>query len=230
MHALAVELDRRGHAVTVVRVGRLAGARPPRGDRADPRSVTRGAAGIHAVPWLMTTPAGRDGRRPSGSTSSTATSTGPGSRWAIARRCPWWRRSTVASTCPDHGSCWRRPAATTWPSAPARRRPTPAAHLGGRGPQRPGPALASPFLADRSDDLCFVGRLMPEKGILEAIEVARRSGRHLRIAAKVGTQPAEVDYYERRRPARHRGRRRRAPGRAVVDRTRPAVRRRATPR
>jgi glycosyltransferase involved in cell wall biosynthesis len=55
---------------------------------------------------------------------------------------------------------------------------------------------SSPFLADRSDDLCFVGRLMPEKGILEAIEVARRSGRHLRIAAKVGTQPAEVESFE----------------------------------
>ncbi len=32
---------------------------------------------------------------------------------------------------------------------------------------------------------------------MEAIEVARLTGRHLRIAAKVGTQPAEVDYYER---------------------------------
>jgi glycosyltransferase involved in cell wall biosynthesis len=51
--------------------------------------------------------------------------------------------------------------------------------------------------SERSDDLCFVGRLMPEKGIVEAIEVARLSGRRLRIAAKVGALPIEVDYYER---------------------------------
>jgi glycosyltransferase involved in cell wall biosynthesis len=56
---------------------------------------------------------------------------------------------------------------------------------------------ASPFGAERSDDLCFVGRLVPEKGVMEAIEVARLSGRRLRIAAKVGAQPSEVDYYER---------------------------------
>lgn len=53
-----------------------------------------------------------------------------------------------------------------------------------------------PFNAAPGDDLCFVGRLMPEKGILEAIEVARLSGRRLRIAAKVGSQPREVEYYE----------------------------------
>ena len=58
---------------------------------------------------------------------------------------------------------------------------------------------ASPFVppSERGDDLCFVGRLVPEKGILEAIEVARLTGRRLRIGAKVGAQPLEVDYYER---------------------------------
>jgi glycosyltransferase involved in cell wall biosynthesis len=57
----------------------------------------------------------------------------------------------------------------------------------------------APFLpsAERSDDLCFVGRMVPEKGILDAIEIARRSGRRLRIAAKISAQPAEVDYHER---------------------------------
>lgn len=57
----------------------------------------------------------------------------------------------------------------------------------------------SPYLPAeaRGDALCFVGRLVPEKGILEAIEVARLSGRRLRVAAKIGAQPVEVDYHER---------------------------------
>ena len=48
----------------------------------------------------------------------------------------------------------------------------------------------------RTDDLCFVGRMVPEKGILEAVEVARITGRRLRVAAKVGWQPQEISYYE----------------------------------
>lgn len=50
---------------------------------------------------------------------------------------------------------------------------------------------------ERTEDLCFVGRMVPEKGIVEAIEIARLSGRRLCIAAKVGAQPAEVEYFER---------------------------------
>ncbi|HEX5591445.1 MAG TPA: glycosyltransferase family 4 protein [Candidatus Limnocylindrales bacterium] len=46
------------------------------------------------------------------------------------------------------------------------------------------------------DAFCFVGRVDPGKGVVEAIEVARLSGRPLRIAAKVGTLPEQVDYYE----------------------------------
>ena len=45
-------------------------------------------------------------------------------------------------------------------------------------------------------DLCFVGRVAPEKGVIDAIEVAARAGRHLRIAAKVGPLPEEQDYFE----------------------------------
>jgi glycosyltransferase involved in cell wall biosynthesis len=54
----------------------------------------------------------------------------------------------------------------------------------------------APFERRRSDALCFVGRVAPEKGIVEAIEIARRSGRPLRIAAKIGTTPNERSYYE----------------------------------
>jgi glycosyltransferase involved in cell wall biosynthesis len=55
---------------------------------------------------------------------------------------------------------------------------------------------AMPFERRRSDDLVFVGRVAPEKGIMDAIEIARLSGRRLRIAAKIGTQPDEMEYYE----------------------------------
>ena len=55
---------------------------------------------------------------------------------------------------------------------------------------------AAPFRTERSDGLAFVGRVDPEKGIVDAIEVAKRTGRPLRIAAKVGTLARERDYAE----------------------------------
>lgn len=55
---------------------------------------------------------------------------------------------------------------------------------------------SAPFEQQRTDDLVFVGRVAPEKGIVEAIEIARLAGRHLRIAAKVGTKPDERAYHE----------------------------------
>lgn len=54
----------------------------------------------------------------------------------------------------------------------------------------------SPFDRRRGDDLCFVGRVAPEKGIVEAIEIAKLTDRHLRIAAKIGTLPEERAYHE----------------------------------
>jgi glycosyltransferase involved in cell wall biosynthesis len=52
----------------------------------------------------------------------------------------------------------------------------------------------APFERRRSDALCFVGRVAPEKGIVEAVEIARLSGRQLRIAAKIGTTADERAY------------------------------------
>lgn len=46
----------------------------------------------------------------------------------------------------------------------------------------------------RSDRLAFVGRIHPEKGPALAIEVARRTGRDLHVAAKI--DPLDVEYYE----------------------------------
>jgi glycosyltransferase involved in cell wall biosynthesis len=54
----------------------------------------------------------------------------------------------------------------------------------------------SPFTGTPGEALCFVGRVDPEKGIVEAIEIARRAGRQLRIAAKVGTLTHQRAYDE----------------------------------
>lgn len=54
----------------------------------------------------------------------------------------------------------------------------------------------APFVEQPGDDLCFVGRIDPEKGVIEAMEVARRAGRRLRIAAKIGNVPRQKAYYE----------------------------------
>jgi len=52
----------------------------------------------------------------------------------------------------------------------------------------------SPADGRRSDALAFVGRVTPEKGIVEAIEIAERADRPLRIAAKVGPTLKEQDF------------------------------------
>ncbi|HUG30258.1 MAG TPA: glycosyltransferase family 4 protein [Candidatus Limnocylindria bacterium] len=54
----------------------------------------------------------------------------------------------------------------------------------------------APFVDHPGDDLCFVGRIDPEKGVIEAMEVARRAGRRLRIAAKIGNVPSQMAYYQ----------------------------------
>jgi glycosyltransferase involved in cell wall biosynthesis len=54
----------------------------------------------------------------------------------------------------------------------------------------------APFVDQPGDALCFVGRVDPEKGVLDAIEVARLADRPLRIAAKVGNLARHRAYYE----------------------------------
>jgi glycosyltransferase involved in cell wall biosynthesis len=55
----------------------------------------------------------------------------------------------------------------------------------------------APFEGQRSEALVFVGRIAEEKGILDAIAVARLTGRPLRIIAKRPVAAQEVDYFER---------------------------------
>jgi len=52
----------------------------------------------------------------------------------------------------------------------------------------------APFERRRSEDLCFVGRVAPEKGIVEAIEIAQAAGRRLRVAAKIAPIGPEREY------------------------------------
>ena len=44
----------------------------------------------------------------------------------------------------------------------------------------------------RGDYLAFLGRVSPEKGVDRAIEIAKRAGLPLRIAAKIDS--ADLDY------------------------------------
>lgn len=53
-----------------------------------------------------------------------------------------------------------------------------------------------PFGTNRTDALCFVGRVVPEKGVVEAIDIALKAGRRLRIAAKAGPTTIERDYFK----------------------------------
>jgi glycosyltransferase involved in cell wall biosynthesis len=54
----------------------------------------------------------------------------------------------------------------------------------------------APMPVHRNDELVFVGRVAPEKGILDAIEVARLTGRTLKVIAKRPVVPHEVEYFE----------------------------------
>jgi len=56
------------------------------------------------------------------------------------------------------------------------------------------PLDSFPFEADKDDYLLFAGRLSPEKGPAEAIEVARKSGRRLLLAGMIESQ--YQDYYD----------------------------------
>ncbi len=58
------------------------------------------------------------------------------------------------------------------------------------------PLAGAPFDRRPGDGLCFIGRVAPEKGIVEAMEVARAAGRPLRIAAKIAPVGSEHEYYK----------------------------------
>jgi len=56
------------------------------------------------------------------------------------------------------------------------------------------PADLHPFHPEQGNYLAFLGRISPEKRVDRAIEIALRSGMHLKIAAKI--DPVDREYYE----------------------------------
>lgn len=53
-----------------------------------------------------------------------------------------------------------------------------------------------PVVVDRGDELVFLGRASPDKGPVEAIEVARRTGRPLAMAIKVNERDEHAYWHE----------------------------------
>jgi glycosyltransferase involved in cell wall biosynthesis len=51
-----------------------------------------------------------------------------------------------------------------------------------------------PFEPDKDDYLLFAGRLAPEKGAAQAVEIARRTGRRLKLAGLI--EPQYQDYFD----------------------------------
>lgn len=63
------------------------------------------------------------------------------------------------------------------------------------------PLDGAPFEVEPGDYLAFVGRVAPEKGVDAAVELARESGMHLRMAAKVHEELEERLFAEIVQPA-----------------------------
>ncbi len=53
-----------------------------------------------------------------------------------------------------------------------------------------------PFSDEPGEHVLFLGRMSPDKGVEDAIDVARRAGRPLLIAAKL-REPGEIEYFHR---------------------------------
>ena len=212
----------RGHPV---RERRLHGA--PRGwcprspGRSARRAWPREDGAVSRWPRAAVLARGRRVRR-----RSTPTSTSPGSSWPGQPDVPTSSPSTAGSTGHGPRSCsrTRRPGLVRDQRGPGHRasRASP-----GRSCTTGSPWPSAPFEPSRARRCASSAGFMPEKGLAEAVEIARRAGRRLRVAAKEPATPAERDYFEKSfRPA---GRSADVEylGELGPARSRPALRRRA---
>ncbi|HVQ23098.1 MAG TPA: glycosyltransferase family 4 protein [Candidatus Saccharimonadia bacterium] len=189
---LASELDRRGHVVTVFASGdsTVPGELVPTVPRALRGSGFEGDGSGFVLATISEVL-----RRSAGFDIIHSHLDWPGVLLAHASRTP-----TVATF---HGRLDRPFAATILADAPpglvAISRSQASMHPTVRwaGIVHNGLSLAgAPFEAERDQGLVFVGRICEEKGVADAIEVARLTGRPIRIAAKIGPTPAEQAYAE----------------------------------
>jgi glycosyltransferase involved in cell wall biosynthesis len=99
----------------------------------------------------------------------------------------------------DLGEAYRR-----WPQYPlvsisdAQRRPLPGVRWAQTVHHGVDSRLFTPVERPSADYLAFLGRISPEKRVDRAIDVARKAGLPLRIAAKI--EPLDEHYYERVKP------------------------------
>lgn len=118
---------------------------------------------------------------------------------------PFTRRTDTPSVLTMHGRLdldLMRDVLPLYPEVPlvsisdSQRRPLGRRNLRWAGTIYNGLDLAGYDAVDqpRSDHLAFLGRISPEKGPQLAIEVARRSGRSLQLAAKV--DPVDIEYHQ----------------------------------
>ncbi len=205
-----------------LRQRRFGGSRPAHRDR--PGGAPAGSLRRRPGAVLLPDDERRARPAPRSSTSSTATSSGRACSLAQVVADP----GRVDVPRPARPAVGRRhaspaPRAGWSPSARTRRRPIPTSPWA--GVVHNGLTLDdAPFDRRRGDALCFVGRVAPEKGIIEAIEIAQATGRPLRIAAKVRPDRPGARVLRDGLPARARSRRavRRVPRRARAGRARRA--------
>jgi glycosyltransferase involved in cell wall biosynthesis len=195
VHALVVELVRRGHDVTTFASGDS--EVPGRLVATAPRALWPTGFGGDASGWLVATAFAVLGRRGdfdvihshlewySALLARMTTGGHPPLVSTFHGRLdlPW--AGDVLGAAPGNYIAVSRSQASAHPGLPW----TAVIHNGLEFDREP-PNVA------RGDALCFVGRVAPEKGILDTIEIARRAGRRLRIAAKVGTVIHEREYYD----------------------------------
>ena len=221
-----VRLGPRGHPVRQRRLAdaRAAGARLPAGLVAGP-----GLPGDAAAP-RPADGTGLRGRRPR-STSSTSTATTSTSRWSGGCPCPSVTTLHGRLHLPDLQPLFAEYAEVPLVSiSDDQRRPLPWANW--QATVYHGlPRGLHTFRERPGDYLAFLGRMSPEKRLDRAIEIARRAGMKLKVAAKIYPGGARLFRADDRAAAArvaalgrvHRRGRRPGQGRVPGQRPRPAV-------